>query len=418
MDDNKITLGRNLLEGSYLTDYSSYTDLQDADTSQHEYRYILCDIRTNAVLDEVEFRGVTYSNVVSGIGEFSGSLSVNPETSVTNLRATTTPGRATLYVYRDDVLVWGGIIWKRNFDSDSRTMQIVAKTFESHFYKRIQGTTKYWASEDQLSIARWLVTSNNSAAEVGVEVSTAVSTRFRERTMFGYEFKTTGLELEQLAGLIDGFDWNVSVFVDPATLETRRRLDFYYPYRGLTRENSTLQFEYPGAVKNFTLNEDAESGGNKIWALGTGEGTEQVVAFSQDSVQIGAGYPLNEETRSYKSVVKPSTLQSHADADLDRLKAPVAVFEVSLRADVEPELGTYSVGDWARFRFNDAYFYDASSLPSSDGFIEFIGKNQEGSYNEMARITQIEVSIDDAGIENVKLTLGGYEQRSEEVVAS
>lgn len=398
---------------------NSFEDLYaDESSAQHVYRYFLSDIRTNAILDEVEFKGVTYKNILSGIGEFSGTISVNPETSVLNLRGITAPGQTTLYVFRDDVLMWGGIIWKRNFNSDSRTLQVVAKTFESYFYKRLQLTTKYWSSEDQLDIARWLVTSNGSAEDVGVEVSDVVSGKTRERTMFGYEFKTTGIELEQLAALIDGFDWNVNVFQDPDTLETRRRLDFYAPSRGLSREFSTLQFEYPGAVKTFSLSEDAENGGNKIWAIGTGEGTEQVTAFAQDYDQLNAGFPLNEETKSYKSVVKPSTLQSHAKADLDRLATPVSVFEVSLRADVEPELGTYSVGDWARFRFNDSYFYDSSTSPSSDGFIEFVGQNQEGSYNEMARITQIEVSIDDAGLENVKLTLGGYEQRSEDVQPS
>lgn len=393
----------------------NYDDLSEDASTQHRYTYILADIRTDTVLDEVDFQGVTYSNVLSGVGEFTGTISVNPETSVVNLRGITTPARTTLYVFRDDVLVWGGIVWKRNFDSESRSLQIVAKTFESYFYKRLQLTTKYWADEDQLEIARWLVTSNRSAMDVGIEVSNVKSTRRRERTMFGYEFKTTGLELEQLAGLIDGFDWNVTVYQDNESLVTRRRLDFFYPQRGLSREVSTLQFEYPGAVKSFSLHEDAENGGNKVWAIGTGEGTEQVTAFALDYDQLNAGYPLNEETRSYKSVVRPSTLQSHARADLERLLTPVAVFEVILRADIEPELGTYSVGDWARFRFNDSYFFDDTVEPSFDGFVEFVDQRQEGSYNQMSRITQIEVSISDSGIEDVKLTLGGYEQQPEGV---
>lgn len=395
---------------------SSFGDLLDGDRVQHVYRYILADIRTNAVLDEVSFKNVTYSTVVSGVGEFGGSLSVNPETSVIDLRAVTTPGRTSLYVFRDDSLMWGGMIMKRNFSSDSSEMQIVARTFESYFYKRIQNTTKYWSDEDQLDIARWLVMSNGSADALKIDVSSVTSPRRRERTMFGYEFKTTGIELEQLAALIDGFDWNVNVYVDNETLEIKRKLDFYYPFRGLTREFSTLQFEYPGAVKSFSLNEDAESGGNMIWAIGTGEGTEQVVAFAQDFYQLSAGFPLLEETRSYKSVIRPSTLQGHADSDLERLTPPISIFEVELRSDVEPELGTYSVGDWARFRFNHSYFYDSTTEPGSDGFIDFVGLNQEGSFNQMARITQIEVRIDDSGIETVKLTLGGYEQRTEEVI--
>lgn len=403
------------LSSAFTESSSIFADLTAGENpSQPIYTYILVDIRSNAVLDEVNFKSVTFSNVLSGVGDFSGTISVNPETSVINIRGNTTPGHTALYVLRGGELVWGGIIWKRVFSSDSRTLQINAKTFESYFNKRLQLTTKYWASEDQLSIARWLVESNGSAAAVGIEVSTATSPRFRERTMFGYEFKTSGLELEQLANLIDGFDWNVLLSQDPDSLEIRRKLEFFYPERGLPKSVSTLLFEYPGVVKSFSLNEDAENGGNKIWAIGTGEGTEQVVAFSEDRDSLDAGYPLNEETRSYKSVVRPSTLQSHADADLGRLNTPVTVFEVTLRADIEPELGTYNLGDWATFRFNDSYFYDEYSEISNDGFIEYVGPNQGGIFTKEARITQIEVSISDSGVEDVKLTLGGYEEKTED----
>lgn len=394
----------------------------DEYASQHVYRYLLVDPRSSTatsttILDEIPFTEVTYSNVLSGVGEFSGSILINPETAVFNIRQNTAPGKMTLYVLRDDQVVWGGIIWKRNYEAESRTLQIVGKTFESYFDHRLQRTTKYWSNEDQLNIARWLVTSNTSINTFNIDLSTVLSGVRRERVMFGYEFKTTGEELQALAQLLDGFDWNINVYQDTETLALRRKMDFYYPTRGLSRESTTLQFEYPGSIKNFTLNEDGENSTNSVWAIGAGEGTEQLSARADNYEQLNAGWPRIEMTRSFKSVFRPSILAAQANAAIERRLTPVTVFEVSLKPDIDPVFGTYGLGDWARFRFEDMYFYNSTQAPENDGFISFVGPDQVGSYDQMARITEISVDVDDTGIETVSLTLGGYELAEDQGVA-
>lgn len=383
--------------------------LNDENVSQHRYTYQLCDPRTGNVIDELPFNIVEYSYALSSVGQLSVSIPVNAETAAFDLRTNTAPGKMTIYVFRDDVLVWGGIIWKRNYDSSSRSLQIIAKTFESYFAHRLQMTTKYWSNEDQFSIFRWLVQSNGSLIDFDISVSNKISSVKRERTMFGYEFKTTATELDDLASLINGFDWNVEVYVNPETLKIERHLNFWEPERGLSRDNTNLTFEYPGAIKNYTLNEDAESSANSVWAIGAGEGTEMLSAIANDYSQLSAGWPKIEKTRSFKSVLRPSTLQAHANATIERILTPVTVFEVVLRADVEPTFGSYSVGDWARFRFEDIYFFDSKNGTDSDGFINYVSNDKVGSYDRMARITEISVNVDQSGIEEITLTLGGYE---------
>jgi len=223
--------------------------------ASHEYTYQLADLRTNEVVADIPMKSVTYSNVLSGIGDASGSIMINEDTSALFPKLYSSPGKMALYILRDGKVVWGGIVWKRSYNSD-REVRLICKTFESYLYHRFQHVTKYWDSEDQLEIARWLLgneesapsylidpvspdspvlaeklLSNTTAADVLIEVSTATSTRFRERTMFGYEFKTIGEELEQLAGLIDGFDWNVVIYQDE-NREIRRLLNFSYPTAG------------------------------------------------------------------------------------------------------------------------------------------------------------------------------------------
>jgi hypothetical protein len=156
-----------------------------------------------------------------------------------------------------------------------------------------------------------------------------------------------------------------------------------------------LMFEYPGSIRDFELNEDALDGANEVYALGAGEGVDQKFAVAVDAEQAAAGYPRLQETRAYSSVVLDETLQAHAVRDLERLRAPVTVFEVVVDARTEPVLGSYSVGDWARFRMEDEFV-----TPAVDQY---------------ARITGISVTVDDStGLEQVTITLGGDEVTSDE----
>lgn len=356
----------------------------------HTYTYFLTDLRNNEIVAEVPMSGVSYSSVLSGIGEASGSIPINEVTKTFNLLRYAQPAKVGLYIMRDNVLVWGGIVWKREYNTSTRTVRLIARGFESYYYRRFNHKTMYWANEDQLDIARWIVNDNGASDDLLIDVSDKLSVdRRRERVMFGYEFKTLGEELERLGALIDGFDWNVVVYRD-ASGSFRRLLDFWYPQAGRPLEQSNLVFEFPGSIKEFSMTENAEESANVMWAIGIGEGTEQVVEYAEDAAQLADDWPLLELSRSYKSVSVPSTLAGHAQADLDRLRTPVTVFEVTIDPDIEPQLGTYALGDWARFVINDDFY-----SPPFDG---------------TARITGINVSVDEGtGRESVKLTLGGKE---------
>ncbi len=68
---------------------------------------------------------------------------------------------------------------------------------------------------------------------------------------------------------------------------------------------------------------------------------------------------------------------------------------MTVNAQAEPALGSYTVGDWARFRLEDEFI-----TPAIDQY---------------ARITGITVTVDDStGLESVKIVLGGEEVSSDE----
>lgn len=114
-----------------------------------EYRYYVCDIMTGELLVEVPFRSVEYSRSLNEAGTFSGEIAVTDDTFNLSVYENTLPGKTSLYVVRNGVCVWGGIIWARTYDLVSRTVSVSASEFTSYFSRRV--VWKTWNSKYQAS---------------------------------------------------------------------------------------------------------------------------------------------------------------------------------------------------------------------------------------------------------------------------
>ena len=90
------------------------------DTASATYRYFTTDLLTNTVLAEIPFRGVSFGRSIKAAGSFSGEIVVIPETASMDIYDSTMPGKTALYVVRDGVCVWGGIIWSRAYNEIGR----------------------------------------------------------------------------------------------------------------------------------------------------------------------------------------------------------------------------------------------------------------------------------------------------------
>jgi len=131
------------------------------------YRYFLVDLLTNEVIAEVPFQGVSYERVLRKAGGFSGSIPVIAATQNLDLYEVTMPGRTAVYVMRNDVVVWGGIIWARKYQQQSKTLQIDASEFTSYLYHRHIWQTLVYGSE-YIGISSFSVT--NKIATITTEI--------------------------------------------------------------------------------------------------------------------------------------------------------------------------------------------------------------------------------------------------------
>lgn len=105
-------------------------------TTAPVYRYFTVDLLSNALIAEIPFKGVSYERALKGAGSFSGSIPAITGTNAMNLYESTMPGKTALYVVRDNVCVWGGIIWSRSYDVIGRVLSVNASEFTSYLHHR------------------------------------------------------------------------------------------------------------------------------------------------------------------------------------------------------------------------------------------------------------------------------------------
>lgn len=354
------------------------------------YRYLFCDLVTNSVLAELPLATTTFGLRLNGAGSLSADLPVtDPRVRSLDPINATLPGRTALYVDRDGVLLWGGIVWTRRTDQTNK-LQLGAQEFESYFARRLITADAVFSQVDQLVIARSLITTaqNKPGGNIGVQVGTETSGVLRDRTYNGYELKPVLEALHQLSQVSNGFDYAIDVFYDPVSGAPSKLLRLGYPRRGVVANLSGWLWEYPGNVQGYTWPEDATSQATTMYATGAGTPPGQL---QSTAVGTAAGYPLLESKQSYTDVSVQATLDGHAAADLAAMSAPVVVPTITVRADQDPTIGSYQVGDELRLRITDDRF---PGTPTSAGL------------DVTKRIIAIDVTPPGSTTETVTVTLG------------
>ncbi len=105
------------------------------------YRFYTTNLITNAILSEIPLKDVNYQRSIKTAGQLSGKIEVIPETAHMDLYDSTMPGKTGLYVMRNGVCVWGGIIWSRKYDIVSRQLDVSASEFTSYLHHRVAWKT-------------------------------------------------------------------------------------------------------------------------------------------------------------------------------------------------------------------------------------------------------------------------------------
>ncbi len=222
-----------------------------------DYRYFVCDLKTNQLLVEIPFKGVSYSRSINEAGTFTGDIAVTEDTFNLNLYDNTLPGKTAIYVVRNGVCVWGGIIWSRTYGLVDKILSVSASEFTSYFSHRVVWKTWNSSYEATAVIASGVATVTLSFGQYGFTVGEAVwidwGTDYAKYT--GY-FVVTGVGLTEddrstftaQATYVDATGSekvmpNMTLGTDtPITVETRQ--DTYQYARDLLTELKTDLFDF------------------------------------------------------------------------------------------------------------------------------------------------------------------------------
>lgn len=367
------------------------------------WRFDAHDLRTNTKLAELPLVDVSYEESLNGAGSFSASLpmAVDGATSATArssiaalLTSSSIPERTALYLYRDSVIRGGGIIWGRT-RGKGRPAQISGAGFWSFFRTQHLRTTLTYTAQDQLVIARNLVTVTQAitGADIGVTVGSEVSGVLRDRIYYKYELKQIAEAVEQLAAVDRGFDFAIDIQPGPVKV-----LTLSYPRRGRIAGSTGVAFVDGKNLLDYEVKEDGTRSARVFTALGAGDGLDMKISTQSRTDIIDAGYPATSATAAFKDVKVQATLDAHAVAEVNARASTPAFWTVIVDPD-DPDggLGTWIVGDDALLE-----------IPNDDNFPR--GLDGSPGYRAFHRILAARVSIPNAGKENVVVTLGPVTQ--------
>lgn len=343
---------------------------------EHTYTYLFCDLRTDVLLAELPLADVQYSFELNGIGRLSGTIPYTDETLPLDPETASTPGRTAVYVDRDGVLVWGGIVWTRDQAKGGKKIQ--AAEFLSYFQHRYvkktlstdtsllinpayvdAGGQRLYNDQKYVfwSLIRYAQDQPGGSININIDGLTAPAHGItRTATYFGYERPEIYKAIAELAAADDGFDFGIEVGWTSAAnnqAPTRfRKARAWYPRRGRTAAESGLVFSKGGgfgSILSYDWPEDGTSLVTEMSGLGAGSGEARIVKTAAAQDLIDSGWPLLEGVATYDGVVDEAQVQGMTNADLEaRSRADVQpTFEVS--ADTDPQFGSYSVGDEALF---------------------------------------------------------------------
>jgi hypothetical protein len=144
------------------------------DNESVDYRYFVCDLMTNELLAEVPFRDVSYSRSLTEAGSFNGDIAITPDTYNLSIYENTLPAKTALYVTRNDVCVWGGIIWGRTYSLVEKVLSVTASEFTSYLSHRVVWKTYNSSYEATVIVESGTATITLTGGQYGFSVGEQV----------------------------------------------------------------------------------------------------------------------------------------------------------------------------------------------------------------------------------------------------
>jgi hypothetical protein len=333
------------------------------------YRVVICDLRTDQLLDVLPVTGVSFDDYIGKTGTCSGTIEITDKRVSERVRRNFIPARTAVYITRGPQVWWGGLLWTRTPSVDSRgyvTVAFQASTFDSYFdHRRIYDTASF-VGEDQLEIARQLLNyaQSQNGGDIGIVYDQLYSGVGRDRNYSSYDLLNILEQIELLSNVENGFEWRMRAYSDSAG---RRVRNFQLGYPKIISAQNELILSSPGKIVGYTLPEDGTTTANYWQSRGASTNddasSESIPLMSSRyfyGTEYDAGWPRLDGVSDYSTVTELETLNNHALADIKRYRRPITIpdVEILLGDNITPGL----IGVNTRIRIRDLWYYEGVTL--------------------------------------------------------
>ena len=332
------------------------------------YRVVICDLRSDQLLDVLPVTGLSFDDYIGKTGTCSGTIEITDQRVAERVRLNFIPARTAIYIYRDRSIWWGGILWTRTPSTDDRGFVKVAfqaSTFDSYFDHRRIFDTQTFVGEDQLDIVRGLLdyAQGQTGGDIGIVYDQLISGIGRDRTYLNYDMGVVREQIDLLSNVDQGFEWRIRAY-SSSNGDRVRNLQLGYPK---IRVGSTdIILSSPGEITSYSLPEDGTTVAN-VWrsrgaSINQDAATDSTPLVSNQyyyPADLDGGWPRLDGVSDYNTVSEIDTLNAHAIADIKRYRRSIVIPEITVllgNGKISPAI----LGASIKVRIKDIWYYDGT----------------------------------------------------------
>jgi hypothetical protein len=327
----------------------------------HKFRYEFRDLLTNNKLEVLPLYGVNMNWVLATKGNNSyGDLTATYRSDLADrptadVIGATEPGRTALWVFRDNVPIWAGIIWSRTYSSQGGgTYQIYAQTFDSYGERVIMTADETWIG-DIRNIVRelWIDTAALGAQwNIGLRMPALFTTNLssltksivgNEQVVMGdlsKEMIEYGVEYRLLYGM--GNDYRPFVSMEIGRWDGAGGA----PPVGTFADRMAAELTYPGTISNYWITDSASKGATHLYGIGKGTGPTTPRGTVTNAALIAAGYPGLGTKLNFRETETQALLDDRLTKAIPYYKVPIVSPTLKLEASAGEVFGTFIPGDY------------------------------------------------------------------------
>ncbi|GAU66654.1 putative phage tail protein [Streptomyces sp. NBRC 110611] len=292
----------------------------------------------------------------------TGTLTAPDHATAERIKAAVVPGRTAVWIERDRVIWWGGIIWTTALGSTTRgapaKAEIQAGTFDSYLDHRLLAADLTAKDEDQFDLVRRLVgfARSSEGGDIGIRLGTARSGVTRTRKYSRYDLSKLRELLDKLAGVENGFEWRIRCYRTDAG-ERVKELQLGHPRIATSRGRAETVLDFPGPVMSYRFPYDATTRATHWQSRGATNSTTNRPLMSTPlhiTGAIDAGWPRLDGTSDYTTITTKRALDEHAAADLTEAWTRATVPEITVNLEAA-HLTPAILGATIRLRIADVW---------------------------------------------------------------